>query len=63
MPGTNSSQMPELPRACIGVLAPVPELKSPTTLTRCGIRRPDREVRAGNAVAHARMRAELVVQP
>ena len=60
--GTNSSHTPEPPRACMACLRPSQLLKLPTTLTRCGIRRPDGEMRAGDAVADARVRAELVVE-
>ena len=61
-PGTNSSQTPEPPRACIGMFAAVPEIEAADHAHAFGVRRPHGEVRAGDAVAHAQVRAELVVQ-
>ena len=46
-----------------GVLAAVPVVEAADHAHAFGVRRPHREMRAGHAVAHAQMRAELVIQP
>ena len=60
--GMKSSQMPEAPSERIGCSRPSQPLKSPTTLTERGVRRPDGERDAGDAVHHAGVRAEPRVQ-
>ncbi len=47
-PGTKISQTPELPRLRMACPRPTQWLKSPTTRTRPGVGRPDREARAGD---------------
>ena len=54
--------MPDAPSERIGWSRPSQPLKSPTTLTERGVRRPDREGDAGDAVDHAGVRAEPRVQ-
>ena len=61
-PGRNSSQIPKLPRWRIGCCLPSQRLKSPVTLTRRGVGRPDGEDGPIDAAVRDEVCAELVVR-
>ena len=55
------SQTPDAPSSRIGWNAPVPMVEIADDADALGVRRPDGEAGAVNAVNHAELRAELVV--